>query len=794
MLFRKQDVNEVISTFDFSLASELRVLKYERDLLNEALLSLPASSAVKNEINTLEKWQGILANETLSDDQKQHHLSDFKTYYLKWKNIEDNNFDFNEALKQFNFNEKFSIAKGNDFEIQKLEILRNKNRDEIDYLEHLISKQKVNITIDGNQEDADQFLIALLEISNLHYFDFSNYFNITTKLSSKSTFEVVIDATQKNMDDVKQTLAAFKKVNHLGKKITIHLETRVDTNEEAFKASIDNFLNQENSALDNTEQTKAFIKMKPLVTNRDIDQTLKRLRNEIQNFYPESLMYYRSMTDVYDEKNTPQAINYFKQNPRALFLHEKLSFLETKIENKTAILEKLRNHRELHGILRKEKQVTEKEKDENNSQPNNKFFHRLKKFFFAFINAVKKLIDLGDDTWAIIRNKLPPGSTFTKPSFSAGIIGSVGIFIHLGETIKSTLITHKAYQDVDNEKGQRKTRLITGGASSIIGVTGVAICLSLIAAGLGASIAGSAILGIMMPAGLTLIYALALVRSGYILHRLRQAETYARKIYEGALETAEPEMTKLNLAIKEDQKKLSSISDPKEYLTIKKQIIEKQSTLASFEAEIEAKKESYEFIRERHLKQEKIVAFGTLEVATQILVTIGIALGVAVLLGASIAAPALIPLTLICIGVGIATICKILEPIDDALDGSITGKIRKSWFGLGKKIKHFFSGKKEEKVTELDVISTPASHQKSSAPPLSTHASIQLIMQDNNSPRLSHRTSIIPERDLHHGKKTPSYVNNPHTLTPSSGSSIAAASVEIASTTLDIARSITQLI
>ena len=320
--------------------------------------------------------------------------------------------------------------------------------------------------------------------------------------------------------------------------------------------------------------------------------------------------------------------------------------------------------------------------------------------FKAIFNIGKKFIDLVDDVWSALRSVLPHEVIET---FGPILIGATGFMIHLGEGYEGGKDAYHAYQ---NEKiRQRKTRILTSALTFMLAGSGAGLSIAYIASAAGASVAGVALMPVLIPGLLTAIYGLSLWRRSYIFDRSKIDEANAEWEYKKSFAENHPKLQRLGELITRLKERREKVSQPY------KEIVEKvkrnhkltpreihsyheyigkmnhfsgrqaklDNRLGQLQGEMEGKWKNYQHCRQHRLEAEREVAFTAIEVAASSLVLVGIALGTAAIVGASIASFGLLPLALIISGVVVGAASKIIENEDEKSNFSFTNGVR-NWF------------------------------------------------------------------------------------------------------------------
>lgn len=308
--------------------------------------------------------------------------------------------------------------------------------------------------------------------------------------------------------------------------------------------------------------------------------------------------------------------------------------------------------------------------------PQNENTHEHHGAWAKFFDTIKKFIDVIDDVWNAIKNKVAQKA----PQFVAPLlVGLTGLIIHLWEGLLSFQMTHEAW--ANKNIGQRKTRLMTGVVSVILALTGITSAAFLLAGAAG-SVVGAAmtVLPVIIPAALTVIYGLSLYRRSYILHQAKNQEQVAKKQYDEFRKNSQRKWNELFLEIqrleKEKNNSLSVSSD--DYKNISVKLMHTQKKYAALNGKIAAYKQYYENMRQQRMNAEREVAFSVMEFGFSIMVLAGTILGAAALIGSSAASFGLVPLALLLTGVLGGGYTKFFESRDAKKNHGDTAAIR-SW-------------------------------------------------------------------------------------------------------------------
>jgi hypothetical protein len=368
-------------------------------------------------------------------------------------------------------------------------------------------------------------------------------------------------------------------------------------------------------------------------------------------------------------------------------------------------------------------------------------FSQLRQAF----EILKKPIDVSDDVSQALKNSVP---AIVAPI----LIAVAGFIIHLGEGYKGAKEAYTAYK---NEKiGQQKTRILTGVLTVLAAATGVGLSAALLAATVGATVAGAVFMPFLIPALLTGIYGMALWRKSYILHQARKAEQFAKEHYEQSLQEIEENRTSfqeiqtLNREESILKIKFSDIIDKKksnqplaeeenkqyaEYQNKLSEISEKrvacETQMVIRYAKLENSRRLYQACHERRLKAERDVGFAVPELFGSILVSCGVALGIAALVGASIATFGALPLALIITGITIGVVTKTFEHVDNKNNHKYSSGVRRFF-------KKLFSSSKKPSPTEEDTLTKSVMNQPA-------------INEDEKEVKKIKETTVIVDSTLH---------------------------------------------
>lgn len=276
----------------------------------------------------------------------------------------------------------------------------------------------------------------------------------------------------------------------------------------------------------------------------------------------------------------------------------------------------------------------------------------------AFFDITKKIVDILDDAWAMIRSVIPP---FIFNLVAPFLTSGVGFIIHLFESYQGIKEARQAHRH--KTIGQRKTRLAVGITTAIIGITGALLAITLLAGALGAAVTGMGALFVLVPGFLTGIYAISLCKRSYILS---QAVVNQRLT---------------NLALTKSNNQLSRYH--------KNQTVVSNDDFALCEHQCALLKQDYEFARTERLKAERSFAFNSIEVFASVVVLTGTILSTTALFtAATIATFGAAPIALLVTGVLIGLLCKACDYFNEKKNGAYTNKIRNWFTGLGDRLLH----------------------------------------------------------------------------------------------------------
>lgn len=312
----------------------------------------------------------------------------------------------------------------------------------------------------------------------------------------------------------------------------------------------------------------------------------------------------------------------------------------------------------------------------------------------AIFDVVKKFIDIIDDVWSSLKNT--PIAKEIIDLLNPFLVGAAGGIINVVESVLGIKRAYKAYNN--KNIGQRKFRIGTGVAVSILGAGGTAAAIMLILSGAGIAVAGAVAMPVVIPGTLLGIYSLMLLRKAYTFHRAKQEEAKAEAEYKTLLhdqielnnlqnhsnvvhtllKKLQPEIASI-LARQTHHNKITAadqrtLDEYKSYLELQEKLDTRYNKL---EDKIEQAKTKYQHAHEERLKAERKVGLGTAEVIASSIVLAGTILGLTALLGvASVASFGVLPLALIIIGVVIGVSAKIFEKIDNKNGNKLSAGIR----------------------------------------------------------------------------------------------------------------------
>jgi hypothetical protein len=325
-------------------------------------------------------------------------------------------------------------------------------------------------------------------------------------------------------------------------------------------------------------------------------------------------------------------------------------------------------------------------------------------FFRYTFDIGKKLIDIIDDIWFMLRGILPP---YIVTLIGTYLTGFVTWLTHTMEAYDGGKDAYLAYQilkesehvtplDKDhfkvNEFKKARVRVVVGSSILITGLTGSGLAISLIAGAAGASISGALVIPIVVPALLTFIYILSLIKNSYLLY------------YENLL-SEQDAFKKNNIeeykTLKQLDKKLQNINKQPCANTLSLFCKEWETNRLTEEINISPYKAAYagyRAIKQARFLAKRQVAFNLIEVLGSLLVLAATILGAASLVGAIGATSfGLLPLALglLVMGVVIGISFKISDKIDEKNDYYFSKKIAKSF-------RAFFKSQKEVKKQPIE--------------------------------------------------------------------------------------------
>lgn len=336
----------------------------------------------------------------------------------------------------------------------------------------------------------------------------------------------------------------------------------------------------------------------------------------------------------------------------------------------------------------------------------------LKSIFQVF----KKFID--DEIWYMVRSILPGA---VNKLVDALVMGGLMAFVYCQEGYEGLKDVIKAFRNKEAE--QRKTRIVAGTLILASAGSGIGLAASLIANQIGAPVAGTIFMPVILPALMVVIYSLALTKYAYRLMVVRKKEQEEKAIYEEHLRDNQREMEQLkrNLEVLEQQRK--SIRAQLDAYLLKKsenvpitEVEEKQhisnlvaqthleqniktheTKLKELEADNEVHRQRYLPYLETRLKAERKVAFAAVEVLTSSVILVSSILGASFIVGASVASFGTFAAALLITGVCIGGAIKLFEWVDKKYDHACTKWIR-GLFSRSPKPQKTLANEKEDKL------------------------------------------------------------------------------------------------
>lgn len=461
----------------------------------------------------------------------------------------------------------------------------------------------------------------------------------------------ILMAYRFNIENVDDENSAMIKTQ-LNKAIAdLHRELHLITINSSINKDYFDYINEKHEELDKNVSSELY---------KDSNQELLDIEDQITKFYPSI------------EELSP---DYFAKRPRAKFLLYKKQYLES-----LQYLDFSKNNLIEDNEKQKKQEDQQKEKEEIK-----------KKGMGARILAMcKNVFHVYDDVWIAIKHllaKIPLGQVLGD--LLGGIMGFVlgGYEGYKGvksaykagkrEKVKYTEEEQLLNKEEQKIEKQNKIRIVIGILKSILGIGIIGISVAAAVATFGVSIAGAVFAGFLIPGGLCAIAGLAFLKNAYVLHLARKEEDKAQKDYHDENKA---------LRIAQDSILASFKND------VNSDLKAKFNELTSLQHTVEAKEKIYQEKRNIRLDKEAKVAFKAIEVITLATATVGALLGVAALIGLSVASFGVIPLVLTLVGVGVAVGVKIFEYADEGKGRRYTRKIR----GFFENVFDFFTAKKQE--------------------------------------------------------------------------------------------------
>lgn len=136
-------------------------------------------------------------------------------------------------------------------------------------------------------------------------------------------------------------------------------------------------------------------------------------------------------------------------------------------------------------------------------------------FIRRCFDVSKKIIDLLDDIWSLMRGIIPTKIyTLVGPILTA-IVGSI---VHSAELLQAIKELHYA---INNRlMAQRKTRIASNTVITLLCLTGIGLSIVLLAGSAGAAVGNLFVFIPMITGLLTAIYTVELMKRSYVLHQI----------------------------------------------------------------------------------------------------------------------------------------------------------------------------------------------------------------------------------------------------------------------------------
>lgn len=283
----------------------------------------------------------------------------------------------------------------------------------------------------------------------------------------------------------------------------------------------------------------------------------------------------------------------------------------------------------------------------------------------ALFQPGKKLVDLSDDVWYAARGFL---NEEIVDAYGPLIVGGASGFVALGETYIGGQETIHAINNANESTAVSKGA--AGAATVALAGTALGSAVAYILATHGILIFGALTaaitpaLPVIIPALMTITYGVKLARDSYHLHLAKKEEERTRS-----------DVAETKAALNRLSENFDTEQTPH---SIRIRIFELQGKLL-------AQQEAYKIARDDRLEAERNVSFAATEFISSAIVTVGVVLGTALLVGAALGTAGT---GILVAGVAIGLGAKIFEKIDQHFDHKCTKYIRskfvemKEWLGF----------------------------------------------------------------------------------------------------------------
>lgn len=301
------------------------------------------------------------------------------------------------------------------------------------------------------------------------------------------------------------------------------------------------------------------------------------------------------------------------------------------------------------------------------------FLDKTRDWLASQFQTSKKLVDVADDAWYAMRGLLGPTIVNQYGSY---IVGTASGAVALAETTASAQEAHHALNNVDEQNAVSAG--VAGAATAVTAGTALLASALIVVAAFGVPIFGALTttilpaLGVIVPVLMTVTYGIRLIRDAYNLHVAKGEEHEAE-------EALRNEKSSLEKAKETYQNGATS---------------ETRNALLLTQSKVLAHQKVHEAARKERLTAEREVGFAATEFATSAIVSVGIILGTAAIVGVSVATLGIGGLAMstlvLMVGVSCGFGAKYFQKKDAEADYKYTGWMRDklvsaaTWLGLNK--------------------------------------------------------------------------------------------------------------